>query len=129
MAYNGLTLLLTGDTSFAYDLSALQTLRTLGCRLKIIVINNKGGGIFRFISATSNLGCRERYFCADPDLAYAPLAATFGAKYFMADSPQTLSASLTALLGSEGPAILEIKTPPEESAETLLDALRIRRES
>ncbi|MDE7393774.1 MAG: 2-succinyl-5-enolpyruvyl-6-hydroxy-3-cyclohexene-1-carboxylic-acid synthase, partial [Muribaculaceae bacterium] len=50
-AYNMSTLLITGDTSALYDLSAwCNPLRS--SRMKVIVIDNGGGGIFRSIHPT-----------------------------------------------------------------------------
>ncbi|MDE7081489.1 MAG: 2-succinyl-5-enolpyruvyl-6-hydroxy-3-cyclohexene-1-carboxylic-acid synthase [Muribaculaceae bacterium] len=119
----GETWLVTGDTSWAYDLSGLQALRSLGGRLKIVLINNAGGGIFRFISSTSALECRERCFCADPDLDSRSLAATFGLDYRCADSADALDEALRWLAGAEGSALVEVITPPEESATILRRAL------
>lgn len=124
LAYKGESLLITGDMSFAYDLSALQTMKAVGSRLKIIVIDNGGGGIFRFISSTSGLNCRERYFCADPDAPVSSLAEAYGIKYSHAADAGELSANLPQFLESEGPAILEISTPSLTSAEILKSLLR-----
>lgn len=62
MKYNGKTVLVTGDMSMAYDVAALS-LPGIPDRMRIIVIDNNGGGIFRFIPSTSRLEERERYFC------------------------------------------------------------------
>lgn len=123
LAYNGDTLLITGDTSFAYDLSALQTMCSQKSKLKVIVINNGGGGIFRFISSTSTLECREKYFCADPQLPISGIAESFGFRYLYANSPASLPTSFQELLRCDSSVILEISTPPEQSATILKDAL------
>lgn len=47
-----ITLLITGDMSFSYDLSGLNS-QYNSKRLKIIVMSNGGGGIFKFIKNTS----------------------------------------------------------------------------
>ena len=60
LAYSGTTLLITGDMSFSYDLSGLAS-QYNSPRLKIIVMKNGGGGIFRFIKSTSALPELERY--------------------------------------------------------------------
>ncbi|MDE6770283.1 MAG: 2-succinyl-5-enolpyruvyl-6-hydroxy-3-cyclohexene-1-carboxylic-acid synthase, partial [Muribaculaceae bacterium] len=62
-AYKGRTVVITGDMSMAYDLNALA-LPDMPGGLVIIVVDNGGGGIFRFIPTTSDLEERERYFCA-----------------------------------------------------------------
>lgn len=121
----GETWLVTGDTSWAYDISALQSLKSLGAALKIILINNAGGGIFRFISSTAALECRERCFCADPELDSRSLAATFGLAYRLADSAADLAEALQWLAAAPAPAVVEVTTPPEESAAILRRALRM----
>lgn len=119
VAYRGETILVTGDSSFAYDLSAIQTLRHVKASMKIIVINNSGGGIFRFISTTSALPCREEYFCADPELPLRAIAEAYGIGYLRADSEESLREALSTFTDASGSMILEVITPPRESAEIL----------
>lgn len=126
LCYGADTILVTGDTSFAYDLSALQTMKSLGSRLKIILIDNGGGGIFRFIRSTASLDCRERYFCADPQMNAEGVAEAFGLEYLHADSASTLQPTLTAALAATGPLLLHVETPPEQSAAILRKALNIK---
>ena len=120
------TWIITGDTSFAHDIGALAANVTTGSSLKIIVINNKGGGIFRFISTTSRLECREEYFCANPALDISKVAPAFGFSYLKAENPENLEEAMTRMKSESGPAILEISTPPEQSAKILRKALNIK---
>lgn len=53
LEYKGPTVLVTGDMSFAYCPEVMH-LRKLGGDLRIIVMNNAGGGIFRFIKTTQS---------------------------------------------------------------------------
>ena len=55
--YYGDTTLITGDLSFLYDINALWN-KKLSSNIKIIVINNNGGGIFRFMLPL-HLVCRK----------------------------------------------------------------------
>lgn len=120
LAYGGMTLLVTGDMSFAYDLGALVT-RLMPHRMRIIVINNGGGGIFRFIPSTRDLPAREKFFCSDPALPVEGIAGAFGLEYIMADSPDTFEQGLARLLNPlRRAAVLEVKVDPASSAETLL---------
>lgn len=118
----GLTVLLTGDMSFSYDIGALQ-LRDVPDTMRIIVIANGGGGIFRYITSTSAIqpeDIRERFFCADPGLKIGSVAAAFGWNYLMADSYDSLETALISLLSpSAGKTILEVRTPSRISAEAL----------
>lgn len=96
-AFNGNTLLITGDLSFGYDTGVLGHYR-LNKRLKIIIINNRGGGIFRFINTTRNLECREEMFCADPDIPVKGLADAFKWDYYRAEKCLNSNPNLQNLL-------------------------------
>lgn len=118
LAYSGETLLITGDMSFGY---APDIMRLAGedSRLRIIVINNAGGGIFRFIKTTRDLDIREEYFCCDQALPIEALCRTYGWNYLSAENEQELSEALPRLY-EKGSTLLEIKVDPQVSAETLI---------
>lgn len=110
---------ITGDMSFSYDISGLAS-QYNNPNLKIIVISNGGGGIFRFIKSTSELPELNKYFEVQRDVPVAQLASTFGFKYYSAKNESELTAILKAnFVLEESPAILEIKTDGEVSAEVL----------
>ncbi len=117
--YSHPTLLISGDMSFAYDIAALAT-PDIPNNFKAIVLNNHGGGIFRFIGATSQLPRREDYLCVPPNLPLQQLADTYGFKYFKADSAEQLKSALPEFFAScAAPSILEIVVDPEQSAEVI----------
>lgn len=121
MAYPDTTVLLTGDMSMAYDIGALS-LFDIPERLKIIVLNNQGGGIFRFIPSTRTLPEREQYFCAQPRLPLDKIAPAYGIEYYRASSQQQLQNILPIFLSpSLSPSLLEIVTPGDVSASILID--------
>lgn len=120
IAYPADTVLITGDLSFSYDISALAS-HLMPPRMKIILMNNSGGGIFRFIGSTRSLDCLEKYFCANPALDYEKIVKAFGYDYLRATNEAELMKMLPRLLSdSEKSTVLEIVTPPETSAEVLL---------
>lgn len=124
IAYPAETVLITGDLSFSYDISAL-TSQLMPPRMKIILMNNSGGGIFRFIGSTRGLDCLEKYFCANPALDYMKIVKGFGYDYLRATNEAELTEKLPLLFGnSDKAAVLEIVTPPERSAEVLLGYMR-----
>lgn len=121
LAYPGMTLLITGDLSFSYDLSALA-FKGIPQRLRIIVVNNSGGAIFRFVATTASLpdDLREKYFCADPRLDLTKLTDAFGMEYLYADNESSLIKALERLFSpSDGCILLEMKTDPLISASIL----------
>lgn len=119
LAYKGTTLLITGDMSFSYCPEILNLAR-LGGDLRIVVINNAGGGIFRFIDTTRNLPMRERYFCSDPQLPLRALAEAYGWRYLQAGSDEELADALPVLYTSPR-VLLEVTVDPQTSADTLRD--------
>lgn len=113
------TLLITGDMAFSYDLSALAV-NEIPPDFKIIVINNAGGGIFRFVGTTRDLVCREKYFCAAPAIDYAHLARAFGFNYLRADNEDALREIMHGIRGDESaPTIIEVVVDGHYSAEQL----------
>ncbi len=118
-SYPRQTILITGDMSFSYA-PGIMGLGTVVERLKIIVINNGGGGIFRFISATRELPQREEYFCADPQIPVEALTKAYGWKYLHADSEENLRTALRMLFYNDSPTLLEITVDADISAQTLI---------
>lgn len=114
------TLLLIGDTAFGYDISALW-LPIVPSNFKIVLLNNDGGGIFRFIDSTRPLPNLEEYFCAPQSLPVRKICDTFGYSYFRAAGAEELIEQIHNFLHDDSrPALLEIVTDPQTSADTLL---------
>ncbi|MDE6301600.1 MAG: 2-succinyl-5-enolpyruvyl-6-hydroxy-3-cyclohexene-1-carboxylic-acid synthase [Muribaculaceae bacterium] len=113
------TLLISGDMSFAYDIGALA----LGCipaNFKIVVLNNGGGGIFRFIPSTARLPELERCFVTDIRLPLRQLAEGYGFRYICADSSEGLVDALRQFWSDDTlPVILDVHTPGPLSADIL----------
>jgi 2-succinyl-5-enolpyruvyl-6-hydroxy-3-cyclohexene-1-carboxylate synthase len=113
------TLLITGDMSAQYDIGALA-LKQVSPRFKMIVINNGGGGIFRFIKSTSQLPELDEYFACQTNLPLAQLAEGFGFDYYNASNENELKRNLKLFVNkNDKPAILCINTPANESATIL----------
>lgn len=121
LEYAGMTVLVTGDMSMTYDLGAFAT-RLMPQRMRIVVISNGGGSIFRFIAPTRDAEAREKYFCADPKLPVKGICAAYGIRYFSASSQPELEATLSAFLNPlAGAAVLEIKVDPMQSSGILTE--------
>ena len=75
--YRGVTLLISGDMSFQYDIAALSSF-LISPKFKMIVLCNGGGGIFRFISSTSDLPEMEEFLAVGTRLPLKDLAAGYG---------------------------------------------------
>ena len=110
LAYKGGdTLLITGDMSFQYDLGALAS-NYLTSKLRIVLMNNGGGGIFKYIRTTRSLPEVDSLFRCHLNLDAKAIAGAFGLKYHHADSYESLQDAVPAFFAGSGPAILEIAT-------------------
>lgn len=125
LAFKGETLLITGDLSMAYDIGALTT-KDIPDRFKIIVIDNQGGGIFRFIPSTSSLEICEEYLCQPPLLPLRQLSEGYGWDYFEADNDSSLKEVYPDFLSSTHKSILKISCPGPLSASILKSFLNLR---
>lgn len=115
------TLLVSGDMSAQYDMGALA-IPGIPPRFRMAVLNNGGGGIFRFIRSTSSLDELERFFVADVRLPLRQLAEGFGFRYFEVASAAAFKACAREFFADSDdprPAIMNIITPGGESADTL----------
>lgn len=113
---NDPTILITGDLSAQYDISAL-TINKIPSNFKMIVMCNGGGGIFRFIKSTSDLPELEEYFVINNNLPLKELATGYNFSFYSATNEDELIKQLPQFLSqNNNPAILTIYTPAKENA-------------
>jgi 2-succinyl-5-enolpyruvyl-6-hydroxy-3-cyclohexene-1-carboxylate synthase len=107
----GTTTLITGDLSFLYDTNGLWH-KYVNSNLRIIIINNQGGGIFRIIKGPSDTPQLNDYFEAHHDMTAQKNAEKFDLEYLTAHNEQELSERLLTFYHSSSSAkILEVFTP------------------
>ena len=113
------SLLITGDLAFFYDSNALWN-PNLPKDLHILLINNQGGGIFRYIDGPDTTNLLETYFEARHQTSARHLASAYQLDYYEAADLTELKQILPTFLAPHNRAvILEVHTPPELSADTL----------
>ena len=110
--------LISGDISFLYDSNALWN-KNLPSNLKIIVINNSGGGIFRFLKGSSDVEELEEFFETSHNVKFDMIAEAYGISYIFCNDQESLVSCLSDLYKSKSTTILEVKTPSIKSAEAL----------
>ncbi len=116
---NKINTIITGDLGFFYDSNSLMNLN-LPSNLKIILINNGGGGIFRFIPGPDNSPFLEEFFETKHNWTAKKIAETFDVKYFRASSENELVSVFDDFYNLHSrPALLEIFTPGELNADVL----------
>ena len=107
---NEQTLFITGDISFFYDSNALWN-KYLKSDFRIIVINNAGGGIFRFIEGPKSSSSLS-YFETPHNLSAKHLCKLYNIEYNFASTLNSLKNNLHTFFNkSNKPKLLEIKTP------------------
>ncbi len=113
-----LTIAIIGDVSFFYDSNALWN-NYLSPDLRIIVINNSGGNIFRLIEGPMQVKGFEKFFETRHNLTARHLATMYAIPYYICDRQNELEGILKTFYGPQNnrPAILEIKTDGAFSAE------------
>ena len=110
------TTLIVGDLGFFYDSNGLWN-KYVSKNLKIIIINNEGGGIFRFIDGPSETKELEEYFETSHNTNAENIAKTFNVNYFKTNNQKELEETLKDFYKpQEKAAILEIFTPQKENA-------------
>ena len=116
-----LHLAIVGDLSFAYDSNALFH-NHLPPNLRILLVNNGGGGIFRIIDGPATQPEVEAAFVAKTPYRASGLAQAFGADYLWAEDEATLLSQWPRFMGpSPRPVILEVVTPEYENHLVLND--------
>lgn len=114
-ASDKLNVLITGDLGFFYDSNGLMN-KYLKSNLKIIVINNSGGGIFRFIQGPDETQHLEKFFEAKHNWSAEYICKAFDVEYLKSETIEYLDNILPDfLLNRNGPALLEIFTPSEQN--------------
>jgi len=106
------TIFITGDISFFYDSNALWN-NYLKNNFRIILINNSGGGIFRFIPGPQKSNALE-YFETPHHLNASHLCEMFGIEYNSVNDKNGLNNALSSFFNkSKKPRLLEIFTKQE----------------
>ncbi len=117
------TILFTGDLSFIYDQNALWS-SLLPKNLKIIVLNNQGGGIFNIISGPRSTPYKKENFETPHELSLEKIAGTFKINYQKATNEQELKISLNKIFKSKELEILECFTGKVKNEDILNEYFR-----
>ncbi len=113
----GITTLLTGDMAFFYDRNGLWH-NYLPQNLRIVILNNHAGGIFRLIDGPRQQPELEPYFETHQALNAENTAHDFGMAYTAVHTMEELTQALPAFFSTDaGPSILEIFTDSKANAE------------
>jgi 2-succinyl-5-enolpyruvyl-6-hydroxy-3-cyclohexene-1-carboxylate synthase len=112
---NNPTYLIIGDLSFYYDINSLLIAKQYKIPLIIILINNEGGSIFRFLPIANYKNVFEKFFLAPTNLSFKKLAEAFDADYKELKSYQDVLNHIKVSSVRKTTAVYEIKTNSEYS--------------
>ena len=118
-----LTVLITGDLSFIYDQHALWN-KEVPKNLKIIVVNNQGGGIFNIISGPKTTPYSKEFFETRHEISLEKIAATFQINYQKATNEIQAAKYLNNIFVSKDAEIIELFTGNIENENVLNDYFR-----
>ena len=108
---------ISGDLGFLYDANAFHV-HPLPADLRVAVIHNGGGGVFRWLDGPDRTGLLESHFEMRHGLELRSLCDLHGLEHQRVTDRDSLRQALTNWWSpSEAPRVLEIATPPEVSAE------------
>ena len=106
--------LITGDVAFFYDVNAFFN-EHVPQNLKIIVLNNHGGGIFNLIKGPESLGESIKFQTTPHYLNASSLCDHFGIPYFVASDMSSLRSCYNQFNSYQGAAVLELITDEQEN--------------
>ena len=114
--------LITGDMAFFYDRNAWWN-KYIPRNIKVIVLNNHGGGIFRIIDGPNRQPELDEYFETTQKLTAVSLAQEFGLIYYTANNKESLISVLPSFFQHENAAILEIESDSAENTALLKELI------
>ena len=115
-ASNQPTVFLTGDLSFIYDSNGLWN-NYIGNNLKIIVLNNNGGNIFRFIGDKELMAKSLDFFTTPHHVQLKSLVEAYDLNYQACDKKETLIENIEGLFMARKATVLEIFTDADLNTE------------
>ncbi len=115
-----MTFCVIGDLSFFYDQNALWV-QGIGPNLRILLLNNGGGGIFTRFDGLRQSPARESLIMAEHNTTAEGICQSYGIAYECAYYDEELEVGLDFLMqsGGDAPRLLEVFTDMETDQEAL----------
>ncbi|GAB4295977.1 MAG: 2-succinyl-5-enolpyruvyl-6-hydroxy-3-cyclohexene-1-carboxylic-acid synthase [Ignavibacteriaceae bacterium] len=105
--------LITGDLAFYHDLNSLYLLKKHRLNLRIILINNSGGGIFNVLPVSQYKNIFDEFFRTKHNLNFELLVSAIGLKFKRVESKKELRKEL--INERDKASVIEIITDPVKS--------------
>lgn len=111
------SVLLTGDLALLHDTNGFLAGAKLAGSLTIVLINNRGGGIFGHLPVAQFDPPFEEYFATPQNVDFARLCAAYGVEHVPIASLAQLG-GLVATLPRQGLRVLEVCTDRKQDVQT-----------
>jgi 2-succinyl-5-enolpyruvyl-6-hydroxy-3-cyclohexene-1-carboxylate synthase len=111
------TTVLLGDLAMLHDLNSLLQAARSTRPLVIVVINNHGGGIFRFLPIAQHPDVFEDYFVTPHNVSFAGVANDFGLPYRRPDTKEAFDQAYIQAVQSRQTCVIEVVTDGQHSFE------------
>jgi 2-succinyl-5-enolpyruvyl-6-hydroxy-3-cyclohexene-1-carboxylate synthase len=99
-----------GDLAALHDLSSFALVKAARVSLTLVILNNQGGGIFRFLPLPVETKQLETLWETPHSLSFQATAQLFGAGYFRPGNLEELEDSLQSARQTGGFSIVEIQS-------------------
>ncbi|RIW35622.1 2-succinyl-5-enolpyruvyl-6-hydroxy-3-cyclohexene-1-carboxylic-acid synthase [Bacillus salacetis] len=109
------TYLVIGDLAFYHDMNGLLAGKMYGLNLKILLVNNNGGGIFSYLPQADEKEHFEHLFGTPANLDFVHAAGLYGAHYKQAVSIDEFTDALAEWETTPGLSIIEAVTNRQEN--------------
>lgn len=114
-----LNILITGEISFLYDINGLFN-SELPKNLKIIVINNGGGGIFDIIEGAKDSEVKDQFLKYTHQFSIDMISNRRDFEFFTSNSTESFNAEIQLFITSDKLTVLEIDTSKCDNSKSLL---------
>jgi 2-succinyl-5-enolpyruvyl-6-hydroxy-3-cyclohexene-1-carboxylate synthase len=124
MVSEELHVLLVGDLSFVYDSNALWN-KDFPSNLKIVILNDGGGGIFRLLEGPDRMEFFEEFSVTHHPVSLELISQAFGHRFMRVERLEDLEEHLELLFRPEkGFTVLEVDTSGSENSRIFEDYLK-----
>jgi 2-succinyl-5-enolpyruvyl-6-hydroxy-3-cyclohexene-1-carboxylate synthase len=114
-AAEGDVLLILGDVSFYHDMNGLLASKLYQLNATIIVVNNRGGGIFSFLAQHSlPKDLFERLFGEAHDLDFSGVRLLYGGEFTRVSDWGSFNHALESSMKGKGLRVIELMVPDRE---------------
>ena len=102
-----------------HDLNALASVSKASAPLTIVVLNNGGGAIFRFLPIAGHVDVFSPFFDTPHDYCFEQSSAGFGLPHHLVTTRETFKRAFELAQQGNGPVVIEVRTGQEETHATI----------